>query len=137
MSVATQLPESRTCPWLRYWAAQVLDTLYHELFHAWRFSRHGQADDLLREEFVAYAIGDCAARLADPEQRPRVRTFPGLQDMPTSVVVDATRSGKIPPTIAGRFLAHLQGPAQDAGPGDAWRQACARLADDSPAVSDQ
>lgn len=132
MTISTQLPESHTCLWLRYWAAQALDTLYHELFHGWRFAQVGPSSDLLREEFVAYAIGDCVARLSDPDQRPRVRTFPGLDHLPVQTIVDAGRTGRIPPTIAGRYVAHLQGPAQDKTPGDGWREACASLADDYP-----
>jgi len=132
MTIAKQLPESRDCMWLRYWAAETLQTLYHEMFHAWNLAKRGQPSDLLHEEFVAYAIGDCAIRLSDPEQRPRLRTFPGLDHLPTQTIIDAARQGRIPPTIAGRYLAHLQGPAQDRTPGDGWRVACAGLADDYP-----
>lgn len=132
MTLSTQLPESHTCLWLQYWAAQSLNTLYHELFHAWQFAQAGQPDDLLHEEFVAYVIGDCVSRLADPEQRPRVRTFPGLDHLTDREIVEATTQGRIPPTIAGRYLAHHQGPAQDKSLGDDWREVCARLAYDYP-----
>ena len=136
MTVATQLPESHTCLWLRYWAVQALDTIYHELFHAWRFAQVGASDDLLQEEWVAYAIGDCVDRLADADHRPRVRTFPGLDHLPVRTIIDATRQGRVPPTVAGRYLAHLQGPAQDKTLGDDWRAACARLADEYPSFTE-
>jgi hypothetical protein len=127
LHMATQLPDSRACLWARHWAIETLDTLYHELFHAWRFSIHGWPADSLREETVAYAWGDCVARLADPQERPRERTFPGLQEHPVADIVQAARSGRIPATIAGRYLAYLSGPANGAAGVQNWKHLCAAL----------
>lgn len=105
MTLAAPLPESRACAWSHHWVAETLDTALHELFHLHRFVRHGQAIDLMREEFVAYGLGECVQRVLQG-QLPRVLSFPGLDGLKPAAVFAHVEAGRLPATIAGRWLAY-------------------------------
>ncbi len=105
LTLAAPLPESRACAWSQHWVAETLDTALHELFHLHRFVQHGPATDLLREEFVAYGIGECVQR-ALQGRMPRTLSFPGLDGSSPAAVFAHVDAGRLPASIAGRWLAY-------------------------------
>lgn len=133
LHVATQLPEATTCIWTRYWVTETVDTIFHELAHLRSFSERGRAVDLLREEFLAYGIGECVYRAIEGHDVPRNRSFPGLQTMSFDQILLALDQRRLPPTIAARFLAHQYWAYERTRRTSLdWRIACQRLQSEYP-----
>jgi hypothetical protein len=106
MHIVEPLLEGQSCLWKKYWVKEVLGTLFHEWIHYNTFVRRGKINDLLRDEFVAYTGTYCVDEYIEPEGVTREQTFPGLDQFPPAQVLDFAEGGKLPPTIAARFLAH-------------------------------
>lgn len=128
LRMAVQLPESDACIWRRHWVIESLGTVLHEAYHFDRFRARGQSPDRLQEEFVAYAIGDCVRRAIEGPNARLERSFPGLDHRPVDEVLRLVDDGRLPPTIAARFLGHLYAdPSLDRSIGDPESLHCESL----------
>lgn len=126
--MATALPDSTTCLWAAHWVSETLDTMLHEWAHFNSFARRGPAADVLREEFMAYSVGECVHRAIQGQDVARNRSFPSLQALTLAQIFAAVEQGRLPETIAARYLAHhywaVERPRRSTLD---WRAACQQI----------